>query len=59
MKVIQFPDLLNMRDRDVFNLRDMLQSSQYANILMMVTYAPEPGKNESAAYDFGVMMKNK
>ncbi|QGH36756.1 peptidase M6 [Gracilibacillus salitolerans] len=57
VKVIQFPDLLNMSESDKVDLRDMLQSSQYAKVLMMVTYAPEPGKGGSAEYDYEVVMK--
>ncbi len=57
VKVIQFPDLLNMSENDKVDLRDMLQNSQYAKVLMMVTYAPEPGKGGSAEYDYEVVMK--
>ncbi|WP_208592006.1 choice-of-anchor J domain-containing protein [Gracilibacillus suaedae] len=59
VKVIQFPDLINMSKSDKVDLRDMLRSSQYSQVLMMVTYAPEPGKGGSAEYDYEVVMKNK
>ncbi|SFL72558.1 Immune inhibitor A peptidase M6 [Gracilibacillus orientalis] len=59
VKVIKFPDLLNMRKSDRVELGDMLQSSQYSKVLMMVTYAPEAGKGGSAEYDYEVVMKDK
>ncbi|WP_018931945.1 choice-of-anchor J domain-containing protein [Gracilibacillus lacisalsi] len=59
VKVIQFPDLINMSESDKVDLRDMLRSSQYAQVLMMVTYAPDPGKGGSAAYDYEVVTKGK
>lgn len=59
VKVIQFPDLINMSESDKVDLRDMLRSSQYAKVLMMVTYAPDPGKGGSAAYDYEVVTKGK
>ncbi|WP_312470247.1 choice-of-anchor J domain-containing protein [Neobacillus sp.] len=57
VKVIKFPNLLNMSESDKVDLRDMLQSSQYSKILMMVTYAPAPGKGGSAEYNYDVIMK--
>ncbi|WP_163581390.1 choice-of-anchor J domain-containing protein [Gracilibacillus saliphilus] len=59
VKVIQFPDLINMSESDKVDLRDMLRSSQYAKVLMMVTYAPDPGKGGSAEYDYEVVTKGK
>jgi len=57
VKVIKFPNLLNMSESDKVDLRDMLRSAQYSKVLMMVTYAPAPGKGGSANYDFDVVMK--
>lgn len=59
VKVIQFPNLLNMKEKDKIDLKDMLKSAQYSKILMMVTYAPKPGKGGSAEYDYEVVMKGK
>lgn len=56
-KVIRFPNLLNMSESDKVDLGNMLRSSQYSKVLMMVTYAPAPGKGGSATYDYEVMMK--
>jgi hypothetical protein len=58
VKVIKFPDLLNMSESDKVDLRDMLQSSQYSKVVMMVTYAPDPGVGGSATYDYEVVMKS-
>lgn len=57
VKVIKFPNLLNMSESDQVDLRNMLRSSQYSKVVMMVTYAPEPGKGGSAEYDYEVVMK--
>lgn len=57
VKVIKFPNLLNMSESDKIDLREMLRSAQYSKVLMMVTYAPEPGKGGSADYDYDVIMK--
>jgi len=35
----------------------MLQSSQYSKVVMMVTYAPAPGKGGRAEYNYDVIMK--
>ena len=59
VKVIKFPDLLNMSEGDKIDLRDMLRSAQYSKVVMMVTYAPEPGKGGNADYDYEVLMKAK
>jgi immune inhibitor A len=58
VKVIKFPNLLNMSESDKVDLRDMLQSSQYSKVVMMVTYAPAPGKGGSAEYNYDVIMKS-
>ncbi|MEQ6378205.1 immune inhibitor A [Bacillaceae bacterium S4-13-56] len=58
VKVIKFPDLLNMSEGDKLELGDMLRSSKYSKVLMMVTYAPEPGQGGSATYDYEVVMKS-
>jgi immune inhibitor A len=58
LKVIRFPDLLNMSDQDQIDLRDMLHSSQYERIVMMTTYAAPEGKNGSVTYDYNVEMKS-
>ncbi|WP_342433246.1 choice-of-anchor J domain-containing protein [Neobacillus sp. FSL H8-0543] len=57
VKVIKFPDLLNMSESDKVDLRDMLRSAQYSKVVMMVTYAPAPGKGGSAEYNYDVIMK--
>ncbi|WHY79498.1 immune inhibitor A [Neobacillus sp. WH10] len=57
VKVIKFPNLLNMSESDKVDLRDMLQSSQYSKVVMMVTYAPAPGKGGRAEYNYDVIMK--
>ncbi|WP_155928651.1 hypothetical protein [Bacillus sp. UNC41MFS5] len=57
VKVIKFPNLLNMSESDVVDLRDMVRSSSYSKVVMMVTYAPAPGKGGSATYDYEVIMK--
>jgi immune inhibitor A len=57
LKVIKFPNLLNMSESEKIDLRDMLRSAQYSKVVMMVTYAPEPGKGGSAEYSYDVIMK--
>ena len=57
VKVIKFPDLLNMSESNKVDLRDMLQSAQYSKVVMMVTYAPKPGIGGSTNYDFEVVSK--
>ncbi|WJH35957.1 immune inhibitor A [Paenibacillus sp. CC-CFT747] len=57
-KVIRFDDLLNMSEKDILDLRDMLHSSQYSRIVMMTTYAAPEGKNGSVSYDYSVVMKS-
>nr|MDP5194715.1 hypothetical protein [Neobacillus sp. 179.-C4.2 HS] len=47
-----------MSESDKVDLRDLLQSSQYSNVVMMVTYAPAPGKGGSATYQYDVVMKS-
>lgn len=58
LKVIRFPDLLNMSERDQVDLREMLKSSSYERIVMMTTYAAPEGKNGSVTYDYKVEMKS-
>ncbi|MFD0693190.1 choice-of-anchor J domain-containing protein [Paenibacillus sp. GCM10027628] len=58
LNVIRFPDLLNMSAQDQLDLREMLHSSQYDQILMMTTYAAPEGKNGSVTYDYKVEMKS-
>jgi hypothetical protein len=57
VKVIKFSDLLNMSESDKVDLRNMVQSSEYSKVVMMVTYAPKPGVGGSANYDYEVVMK--
>ena len=57
VKVIKFPDLLNMSESDKVDLRDMLQSAQYSKVVMVVTYAPKPGVGGSATYEYEVVSK--
>lgn len=58
LNAIRFPDLLNMSEKDRIDLRDMLHSSQYEKIVMMVTYAAPEGKNGSISYEYNVEMKS-
>ncbi len=58
VKVIKFPNLLNMSESDKVDLRNMVQSAEFSKVVMMVTYAPEAGKGGSATYDYEVIMKS-
>ncbi|MFK7691696.1 choice-of-anchor J domain-containing protein [Paenibacillus sp. HJGM_3] len=57
LKVIRFPNLINMSEQDLADLRDMLHNSSYERIVMMTTYAAPVGKNGSVTYDYNVEMK--
>jgi immune inhibitor A len=59
VKVIRFPDLLNMSKADQADLRDLVHSSEYDQIIMMTTYAAPEGNNGSVTYDYTVEMKTK
>ena len=58
IRVIQFPDLLNMKDQDRIDLRKMLKDTKnYDRIIMMVTYAAPQGKAGDAPYEYEVVKK--
>ncbi|MGB8956433.1 MAG: hypothetical protein WCC10_13750 [Tumebacillaceae bacterium] len=58
VKVIQFRDLLNMQDTDRKDLGNMLRSSDYEKIVMMVTFATEDGHGPSVPFDYQVVYKD-
>jgi len=59
VKVLQFNDLLNMKDADVLELKGMLNNASYEKVVMMTTFAPSYDSQGTAPYDFTVVNKSK
>lgn len=58
VKVIRFPNLLNMSESDRLDLKNMFQSAEFEKVIMMTTYAAPEGKNGSVGYTYEVTMKS-
>lgn len=58
VKVIRFHDLLNMKDSDRVDLGNMLRSSEFEKVVMMVTYTTNSGKGGSVPFEYEVVNKS-
>jgi immune inhibitor A len=58
VKVIRFNDLLNMKESDRIDLGNMLHSSQFEKVVMMVTYTTDSGKGGSVPFEYEVVNKS-
>jgi immune inhibitor A len=60
VKLIRFPNLLNMSQADQADLTDMVHNASFEKIVMMVTYAAPQGQCGSVNYDYALeLRKNK
>lgn len=59
VKIIRLRNPLNMTDGDRIDLADMIHSAEFEKVVMMTTFAAPPGTNNSAPYEYEVVMKNK
>ena len=58
VKVIRFHDLLNMKESDRVDLGNMLRSSEFEKVVMMVTYTTNSGKGGSVPFEYEVVNKS-